>query len=100
MREGRLRTGLRIAVSTAIGLSLALTANYLALAQPQPRRPEHKFPRHKAGSRVRVDRSQRQAAARRPASLDRRSIAGLLGNSELALCRSPSAPRWRQIGPG
>src|SRR6516165_9572097 len=36
MREGRLRTGLRIAVSTAIGLSLALTANYLALAQPQP----------------------------------------------------------------
>ena len=38
MREGRrLRTGLRIAVSTAIGLSLALTANYLALAQPQPR---------------------------------------------------------------
>src|SRR5262249_2129909 len=33
MREGRLRTGLRI---TAIGLSLALTANYLALAQPQP----------------------------------------------------------------
>jgi hypothetical protein len=36
MRGGRLRTGLRIAVSTAIGLSLALTANYLALAQPQP----------------------------------------------------------------
>ena len=36
MREGRLRTGLRIAVSTAIGLSLALTANHLALAQPQP----------------------------------------------------------------
>ena len=36
MREGRRRTGLRIAVSTAIGLSLALTANYLALAQPQP----------------------------------------------------------------
>lgn len=35
-REGRLRTGLRIAASTAIGLSLALTANYLALAQPQP----------------------------------------------------------------
>ena len=34
MREGRLRTGLGIAVSTAIGLSLALTANYLALAQP------------------------------------------------------------------
>ena len=34
MRGGRLRTGLRIAVSTAIGLSLALTANYLALAQP------------------------------------------------------------------
>jgi hypothetical protein len=34
MREGRLRTGLRIAVSTAIGLSLGLTANYLALAQP------------------------------------------------------------------
>jgi len=37
MREGRLRTGLRIAVSMAIGLSFALTANYLALAQPQPR---------------------------------------------------------------
>jgi hypothetical protein len=36
MHEGRLRTGLRIAVSTAIGLSLALTANYLTLAQPQP----------------------------------------------------------------
>lgn len=36
MREGRPRTGLRIAVSTAIGLSLALIANYLALAQPQP----------------------------------------------------------------
>src|SRR5215472_12077992 len=36
MREGRLRTGLRIAISTVIGLSLALTANYLALAQPQP----------------------------------------------------------------
>ena len=36
MRGGRLRTGLRIAVSTAIGLSLALTANYLALAQSQP----------------------------------------------------------------
>src|SRR5262252_3404853 len=36
MRGGRLRTGLRIAVSTTIGLSLALTANYLALAQPQP----------------------------------------------------------------
>jgi hypothetical protein len=36
LREGRLRTGLRIAVSTAIGLSLALTANCLALAQPQP----------------------------------------------------------------
>ena len=36
MREGRLRTGLRMAVSTAIGLSLQLTANYLALAQPQP----------------------------------------------------------------
>src|SRR5215471_5360779 len=36
MREGRLRTGLRIAVSTAIVLSLALTANYLALAQPEP----------------------------------------------------------------
>ena len=35
MCEGQLRTGLRIAVSTAIGLSLALTANYLALAQPQ-----------------------------------------------------------------
>jgi hypothetical protein len=34
MREGRLRTGLRVAVSMAIGLSLALTANYLALAQP------------------------------------------------------------------
>ena len=34
MRGGRLRIGLRIAVSTAIGLSLALTANYLALAQP------------------------------------------------------------------
>ena len=34
MREGRLRTGLRMAVSTAIGLSLQLTANYLALAQP------------------------------------------------------------------
>jgi hypothetical protein len=34
MRGGPLRTGLRIAVSTAIGLSLALTANYLALAQP------------------------------------------------------------------
>ena len=34
MREGRLRTGLRIAVSTAIGLSLALAANYLSLAQP------------------------------------------------------------------
>jgi hypothetical protein len=33
MRGGRLRTGLRIAVSTAIGLSLALTVNYLALAQ-------------------------------------------------------------------
>ena len=37
MREGRLRTGVWIAVSTAIGLLLALTANYLALAQPQPR---------------------------------------------------------------
>jgi hypothetical protein len=37
MRGGRLRTGLRIAVSTAIGLSLALTANYPTLAQPQPR---------------------------------------------------------------
>jgi hypothetical protein len=36
MREGRLRMGLKIAVSTAIGLSLALTTNYLALAQPQP----------------------------------------------------------------
>jgi len=36
MREGRLRTGLRIAISTVIVLSLALTANYLALAQPQP----------------------------------------------------------------
>jgi hypothetical protein len=36
MRGGRLRTGLGIAVSTAIGLSLALTANYLALAQPGP----------------------------------------------------------------
>jgi hypothetical protein len=34
MRGGELRTGLRIAASTAIGLSLALTANYLALAQP------------------------------------------------------------------
>src|SRR6516165_7162260 len=34
MRGGRLRTGLGIAVSTAIGLSLALAANYLALAQP------------------------------------------------------------------
>ena len=34
MRGGRLCTGLRIAVSTAIGLSLALAANYLALAQP------------------------------------------------------------------
>jgi hypothetical protein len=34
MRGGRLRTGLMIAVSTAIGLSLTLTANYLALAQP------------------------------------------------------------------
>ena len=34
MREGRLRTGLRIAVSTAIGLWLALATNYLALAQP------------------------------------------------------------------
>jgi hypothetical protein len=33
MRRGRLRTGLGIAASTAIGLSLALTANYLALAQ-------------------------------------------------------------------
>src|SRR5215472_15999097 len=36
MRRERLRTGLRIAVSTAIGLSLALTANCLALPQPQP----------------------------------------------------------------
>jgi hypothetical protein len=34
MRGGRLRTGFSIAVSTAIGLSLALTANYLALARP------------------------------------------------------------------
>jgi hypothetical protein len=34
MRGGRLRTGLRIAVSTAIGLSLALTTNCLAPAQP------------------------------------------------------------------
>ena len=34
MRGGQLRIGLRMAVSTAIGLSLALTANYLALAQP------------------------------------------------------------------
>jgi hypothetical protein len=33
MRGGRLRTGLRVAASTAIGLSLALTASYLALAQ-------------------------------------------------------------------
>jgi hypothetical protein len=37
MRRGRLRTGLRIAVSTAIGLSLALTANDPTLAQPSPR---------------------------------------------------------------
>src|SRR5215467_1011355 len=34
MRGGRLRTGLGIAVSTAIGLWLALATNYLALAQP------------------------------------------------------------------
>jgi hypothetical protein len=34
MRGGGLRTGLGIAVSTSLGLSLALTANYLALAQP------------------------------------------------------------------
>jgi hypothetical protein len=34
MRGGRLRTGYSIGVSTAIGLSLALTANYLALARP------------------------------------------------------------------
>jgi hypothetical protein len=34
MRRGPLGTGLRIVVSTAIGLSLALTTNYLALAQP------------------------------------------------------------------
>src|SRR6516165_1258401 len=40
MREGRLRTGLTIAVSTAIGLSLALTANYLALAQPGQTSPD------------------------------------------------------------
>jgi hypothetical protein len=37
MRRGRLRTALRIAVSTAIGLSLALTANDPTLAQPSPR---------------------------------------------------------------
>jgi hypothetical protein len=37
MRRGRLRTGLRIALSTAIGLSLALTANDPTLAQPSPR---------------------------------------------------------------
>src|SRR5215831_20120457 len=41
MREGRPRTGLRIAISTAIGLSLALTANYLALAQPGQTSPAH-----------------------------------------------------------
>jgi hypothetical protein len=37
MREGRLRTSLRTAFSTAMGLSLALTSNYPTLAQPQPR---------------------------------------------------------------
>src|SRR6516225_4827547 len=37
MRRGRLHTALRIAVSTAIGLSLALTANDPTLAQPSPR---------------------------------------------------------------
>ena len=40
MREGRFRTSLRIAGSTAIGLSLALTANYLALAQPGQTSPD------------------------------------------------------------
>ncbi len=37
MRAGRLRTSLRIAFSTAMGLSLALTSNYPTLAQPRPR---------------------------------------------------------------
>jgi hypothetical protein len=39
MREGRLRAGLRIAVSTAMGLSLAFSANYLALAQQDQTSP-------------------------------------------------------------
>jgi len=37
MGEGRLRTSLRIAFSTAMGLSIALNSNYPTLAQPQPR---------------------------------------------------------------